>query len=175
MVIRVLFRPVSLIPVNNSSTPQSQGPISRRLALTALGFGVLAPNVLVACAGKVTKLAEKRPPPAPRLTFRPADSAADVVPIAPISVEVGDGWFQRVALTNSAGKVVAGAYSRDRTIYTITEPLGYDTTYTWSGSAVGHDGKAVPVAGKFTTVAPVKTINAGFQLADGQTVGSRRR
>ncbi|WP_237083493.1 hypothetical protein, partial [Mycobacterium tuberculosis] len=26
MVIRVLFRPVSLIPVNNSSTPQSQGP-----------------------------------------------------------------------------------------------------------------------------------------------------
>lgn len=171
MVIRVLFRPVSLIPVNNSSTPQSQGPISRRLALTALGFGVLALNVLVACAGKVTKLAEKRPPPAPRLTFRPADSAADVVPIAPISVEVGDGWFQRVALTNSAGKVVAGAYSRDRTIYTITEPLGYDTTYTWSGSAVGHDGKAVPVAGKFTTVAPVKTINAGFQLADGQTVG----
>ncbi|MCY0609908.1 L,D-transpeptidase LdtMt5, partial [Klebsiella pneumoniae] len=32
-------------------------------------------------------------------------------------------------------------------------------------------GKAFPVAGKSTTVAPVKTINAGFQLADGQTVG----
>ncbi len=67
--------------------------------------------------------------------------------------------------------MVAGALNRDRTIYTITEPLGYDATYTWNGSAVGHDGKAVPVQGKLTTVAPTKVIDGGFQLADGQTVG----
>ena len=67
--------------------------------------------------------------------------------------------------------MVAGALNRDRTIYTITEPLGYDATYTWNGSAVGHDGKAVPVKGKLTTVAPTKVIDGGFQLADGQTVG----
>ncbi len=157
--------------MSTSRASQGQGPINRRLALTAIGLGVLAPSVLAACTGNVTKLAEKKPPPTPRLTFRPADSARDVVPIAPISVEVGDGWFQRVALKNSAGKVVAGTYSRDRTTYTITEPLGYDSTYTWSGMAVGHDGKAVPVASKFTTVAPAKTIGGGFQLADGQTVG----
>lgn len=157
--------------MSTSSTPQSQGPINRRTALAAFGVGVLAPSVLAACAGKVVKQAEKKPPPAPRLTYRPDNAAEDVVPIAPISVEIADGWFQRVALTSSSGKVVAGAYSQDRTVYTITEPLGYDSTYTWSGSAVGHDGKAIPLSGKFITVTPKKKVDGGFQLADGQTVG----
>jgi len=132
---------------------------------------VFAPNVLAACSGKSITQAIKKPPPAPHLTFQPADAASDVVPIVPISVQVSDGWFQHVALTNSSGKVVAGAFNQERTVYTTTEPLGYDATYTWSGSAVGHDGKAIPVAGKFTTVTPSKKIGGGFQLADGQTVG----
>jgi lipoprotein-anchoring transpeptidase ErfK/SrfK len=141
------------------------------LALTALGLGVFAPNVLAACAGTVAKQAEKKETPAPQLKFQPAPAAADVVPIALISVQVSDGWFQKVALTNSSGKVVAGSLNQDRTVYTTIEPLGYDATYTWSGSAVGHDGKAIPVTGKFTTVSPTKKIGGAFQLADGQTVG----
>jgi lipoprotein-anchoring transpeptidase ErfK/SrfK len=36
---------------------------------------------------------------------------------------------------------------------------------------VGHDGKAVPVAGKFTTINPTVKVNGAFQLADGQVVG----
>jgi lipoprotein-anchoring transpeptidase ErfK/SrfK len=36
---------------------------------------------------------------------------------------------------------------------------------------VGHDGKAVPVKGKFTTINPDKQVNGQFQLADGQVVG----
>ncbi len=132
---------------------------------------MFAPGLLAACAGTGTKQSEKKPPPAPRLKFEPADAAGDVIPTAAISVQVGDGWLQKVALTNSSGKVIAGSFNEDRTIYTITEPLGYDSTYTWSGSAVGHDGKAVPVTGKFNTVAPTKKIGGGFQLADGQTVG----
>jgi lipoprotein-anchoring transpeptidase ErfK/SrfK len=153
------------------STSSAPPPINRRLALAALGLGVFAPNVLAACAGTVTKQSQKKETPAPHLKFAPADAASDVVPIAPVSVQVGDGWFQKVALTNSAGKVVAGAFNEDRTVYTVTEPLGYDGTYTWSGSAVGHDGKAIAVRGKFTTVSPTKKIGGGFQLADGQTVG----
>ena len=167
-----MFRPVSLTPVSTSGAPQSQGPINRRRALLALGVGVFAPSVLAACAGKTgLPQAEKKAPPAARLTYHPADATDDVVPISPISVEIADGWFQRVALTNSAGKAIAGAFNQDRTVFMTTEPLGYDATYTWSGSAVGHDGKAIPVAGKFTTVTPKKKIDGGFQLADGQTVG----
>jgi lipoprotein-anchoring transpeptidase ErfK/SrfK len=36
---------------------------------------------------------------------------------------------------------------------------------------VGHDGKAVPVSGKFTTIKPDAQVNGQFQLADGQVVG----
>jgi len=43
--------------------------------------------------------------------------------------------------------------------------------YTWGGSVVGRDGKAVPVAGNFTTVNPSASVNGQFQLADGQVVG----
>ena len=157
--------------MNTSSDPRNQGSINRRLALAALGVGVFAPNILAACANPVSKQAEKKQPAAAHVKFQPADATKDVVPVAPISVEVGDGWFQHVALTNSSGKVIAGTFNQDRTVYTITEPLGYGSTYTWNGSAVGHDGKAIPVKGKFTTVTPTKKIDGGFQLADGQTVG----
>ena len=57
----------------------------------------------------------------------------------------------------------SGAFSVDTS--------GATPVYTWTGSAVGHDGKAIPVAGKFTTVSPTKKIGGSFQLADGQTVG----
>ncbi|MEE2854336.1 MAG: Ig-like domain-containing protein [Actinomycetota bacterium] len=146
-------------------------PFSRRAALATLGLGVLAPNVLAACGGTTATQAEKKEQPAPQLKYQPANATDNVVPIAPVSVQVNDGWFQRVTLSNSSGKAVAGAFNQDRTVYTTSEPLGYDQTYTWTGSAVGHDGKAVPVAGKFTTVSPTKKIGGAFQLADGQTVG----
>ena len=94
-----------------------------------------------------------------------------MAPVAPVRVEVKDGWFQRVTLTNAEGKVVAGALNRDRTSFTTTEPLGYGVSYTWAGSVVGHDGKAVPVEGKFTTINPTTQVNGQFQLADGQVVG----
>ncbi|HEV7580130.1 MAG TPA: Ig-like domain-containing protein [Mycobacterium sp.] len=168
MAGRMSFLPVSFNIVSTSSTPP---PINRRVALAALGLGVFAPSVLAACSGTVTKQAQKKEQSGPQLKYQPADAANDVVPIAPVSVVVSDGWFQKAALTNSAGKAVAGAFNQDRTVYTTTEPLGYDTSYSWSGSVVGHDGKAVPVTGKFTTVAPSKKIGGSFQLADGQTVG----
>ena len=146
--------------------------VTRRRALTALAVGVVAPGALAACGGKVSKPSADNPAaPAPSITYEPADAANDVVPIAPVRVEVKDGWFQRVTLTNPEGKVVAGALNRDRTSFNTTEPLGYGVSYTWAGSVVGHDGKAVPVAGKFTTINPDTQVNGQFQLADGQVVG----
>ncbi|WP_369829288.1 Ig-like domain-containing protein [Mycobacterium sp. 852002-51971_SCH5477799-a] len=160
--------PVSLTFVTPSDAPR---PLNRRAALATLGLGVLAPNMLAACGGTTATQAEKKEQPAPQLKYQPANATDNVVPIAPVSVEVDDGWFQHVTLSNSSGKAVTGNFNQDRTVYTTSEPLGYDQTYTWSGSAVGHDGKAVPVAGKFTTVSPTKKIGGAFQLADGQTVG----
>lgn len=146
--------------------------ISRRRALTAFAVGVIAPGALAACSrGSLPSAGEATAPPAPSLTYQPADATADVVPTAPIGIEVRDGWFQRVALTNPDGKAVAGALNRDRTAFNITEPLGYGVEYTWSGSVVGRDGNAQPVAGNFTTVNPSAQVSGRFQLADGQVVG----
>jgi lipoprotein-anchoring transpeptidase ErfK/SrfK len=147
--------------------------VTRRRVLTALAVGVVAPGVLAACGTKSSKPSASAPaaPAAPSITYQPADAATDVAPVAPVRVEVKDGWFQRVTLINAEGKPVAGALDRDRTTFNITEPLGYGVSYTWGGSVVGHDGKAVPVAGKFTTVNPDNQVNGQFQLADGQVVG----
>ncbi len=152
--------------------PATSTPLTRRRALGALALGAVAPTALAACFGQSGKQAQDSgPPPAPELTFTPAAAATDVVPTEPVRAHVANGYFQRVTLTNPDGKVVAGSLNRDRTTFTAAEPLGYGVVYTWDGSVVGSDGKAVPVEGSFTTVAPTLTVNGQFQLSDGQTVG----
>lgn len=145
--------------------------MNRRRALTVLAAG--SAGLLAACAGKsISPHAESAaPPPTPVITYTPADKADDVAPTSPIGVSVSDGWFQHISLTNASGKTVAGALNPDRTGFKVTEPLGYGVQYTWAGSVVGRDGKAVPIEGSFTTVDPTTTVNGQFQLADGQVVG----
>ncbi len=128
-----------------------------------------APPLLAACTKGRGALSD--PQPKPSLTSTPADGATGIVPTAPISITVKDGWFQHISLTNPAGKTVAGSLNRDRTAFAVTEPLGYDATYTWKGSVVGRDGQATSVGAAFSTVNPNKVVNGWFQLTDGQTVG----
>jgi lipoprotein-anchoring transpeptidase ErfK/SrfK len=148
-------------------------PVTRRTALGALALGLAAPGALAACSQVKSKLSDEPPPPppAPTVKLTPANAATDVAPTSPVRVDVTDGWFQRVTLTNPDGKIVAGTLNPDRTSYSTSEPLGFGVTYTWAGSVVGQDGKAVPVAGSFSTVDPTTTVNGQFQLSDGQTVG----
>ncbi|MCB1264347.1 MAG: L,D-transpeptidase family protein [Mycobacterium sp.] len=142
--------------------------LNRRRALGAAAV-LAAPALLAGCG--LRGAPDSAPAAQPTLSFTPADGAVGVVPTAPIGVRVADGWFQWVSLTNPAGKVVTGSLNRQRTAFAITEPLGYGAVYTWSGSVVGHDGRAVPVGGSFTTVEPEQVVNGWFQLSDGQTVG----
>ncbi|MFC9896739.1 Ig-like domain-containing protein [Nocardia sp. NPDC127579] len=108
---------------------------------------------------------------AAQVTLQPGADATAVNPAAPVSVEVTDGVIDQVALTNANGKQVSGEFSPDRRKYAITEPLGYDAAYTWSGTARGGDNQAVPIEGGFHTLTPKATVGATFQLADGQQVG----
>ncbi|MGV1088873.1 MAG: L,D-transpeptidase [Mycobacterium sp.] len=143
--------------------------MSRRRAISAAALAALSPAALAACqrgdSGQSVS-AQK-----PELTFTPGDGSTGLVPTVPVSVRVNDGWFQQVALTNPAGKAVAGALNRDRTAFVTTEPLGYGSVYSWRGTVVGHDGHARPVTGSLTTLAPTKVVNSEFQLSDGRTVG----
>ncbi|BBX18886.1 transpeptidase [Mycolicibacterium duvalii] len=141
--------------------------------MAALAVGVVAPGALAACGsggGPLGDVADDAPAQ-PKVTFDPADAAQEVNPTARIAVRVEDGTLADIRLTNTNGKVVAGEVNPERTSFTVTEPLGYGMTYTWSGRALGADGATVPVAGAFTTVSPATQVNGRFQLADGQTVG----
>ncbi|WP_412482349.1 L,D-transpeptidase [Mycolicibacterium frederiksbergense] len=155
-------------------TGESEGAqLSRRRALTILGLG--GAGLLAACSS-TSGTGTSAPEPteeasAPTITLTPDDASADVVPTAAAGVTVSDGWFQRISLTNAAGEPVDGKLNRDRTEFTVTEPLGYGGDYTWAGSVVGRDGQAVPVTGGFSTVNPQTTVSGVFQLADHQTVG----
>ncbi len=105
------------------------------------------------------------------VTQNPAAGAVDVSPVAPISVTVTDGTLREIALTNPDGKLVQGELALEQASYTITEPLGYGSTYTWTGTAVGTDGKTVPVDGSFTTVTPDSRSSVSTNIGDGQEVG----
>jgi lipoprotein-anchoring transpeptidase ErfK/SrfK len=145
--------------------------INRRQALTAIAVG--ASGVLAACSGRssTTQPEATQAPAKAEVAYKPAKDASDVAPTDKVGVDVTNGWLQRVTLTNAEGTVVAGAMNPDRTSFTVTEPLGYGAEYTWGGSAVGRDGKAVALSGTFTTVTPQTQVNGQFQLADGQVVG----
>ena len=145
--------------------------LSRRRALTVLSVGMGA-GLLAACSSEPGAATPEEPSaPPPTVTYEPAVATEDVLPTAPVGVTVDNGWFQRVSLTNANGKVVAGKFNSDRTAFTVTEPLGYDATYTWSGAVVGQDGTSEQVRGTFRTIAPQTRVNGQFQLADHQTVG----
>ncbi|GEL20362.1 L,D-transpeptidase [Pseudonocardia asaccharolytica] len=115
------------------------------------------------------------PAPAPAVVapplLQPADGTADVSPSALVRAETGAGTLRGVGLTDAEGVAVPGTLSPDQRQWTTTAPLDYDSTYTWSGSAVAPDGTSVPLTGTFHTVAPTKLVKARTNIGDGQTVG----
>ena len=152
--------------------------LNRRRALAALAVGVVAPGVLAACSrsGESASPEERDEPAQPQLKYQPAHAAVDVSPTAPVGVDVTDGWFQKVSLTNTDGKLVAGELNRDRTSFTVTEPLGYGASYTWGGTVVGQDGKSVPVTGSFTTIDPdTQVIGGNIATGDAASAIGRGR
>ncbi len=105
------------------------------------------------------------------ITSQPAVGTPAASPSGIIATSVSDGTITTVALTSSTGTVVTGQLSQDKHTWTATEHLGYGTTYTWSGAAVGMDGKTAPIAGSFTTVTPARQISGRLNVGDNQTYG----
>ena len=158
---------------------------SRRLPMTLLAAGLVAVLGLTACTsggddGGATKgdkgstespHGQAAPKPSAKITLNPASGAADVSPVAPVTVTVADGTITQLTLTNPTGKQVAGSLSPDATTWTVGEPLGYSKTYTWAGTAKGTDGKTTPISGSFTTVTPARTVDASLNVGDNRTYG----
>ena len=109
--------------------------------------------------------------PRPQVVMQPGDGATGVNPVGRIWIAVRDGTFNAVGLTSPAGKAVAGQLSADRTTWTVGEPLGYDKTYTWSGTAIDSDGVQIPVQGAFHTLSPTDQVSAKLNVTDNATYG----
>ncbi|MEU3272532.1 Ig-like domain-containing protein [Saccharomonospora sp. NPDC006951] len=109
--------------------------------------------------------------PAAKITAQPADGTKDVAPRDPIRLSVTEGKIKSVALTNPEGTPVNGEVAKDQRSWTATEPLGYDKTYTWSGTAVDKNGKETPINGAFSTVAPKATMSGSLNVGDDGVYG----
>ncbi|MBY6680575.1 L,D-transpeptidase [Rhodococcus sp. BP-316] len=149
---------------------QGRTPYAAVLAVLALVIALVA-----GCSGTPGSSESAAPTteaaPVAAVTYAPAAGATDVSPTAPISVSVADGTFEAVSLTTADGRAVAGTLDPAKTTFTVTEPLGYNAVYTWAGTAVGSDGKPVPVEGTLGTVAPQSITSVSTNIGDGQEVG----
>jgi len=115
--------------------------------------------------------AEQPPAPMATIAYSPAANATAVSPTEPAKATVTNGTFSDVKLTNAKGEAVEGELSADKTTWTSSEPLGYDGTYTWSGTASGTDNIPAPLAGSFSTVKPKKIVRGTINIGDDRTVG----
>jgi lipoprotein-anchoring transpeptidase ErfK/SrfK len=156
----------------------------------------LAAAVLAACGGKhdskaaaggdsssaASTTAAPSPsttPPAPdaTLTFNPANGAAGISPVTPITVTAAGGTIGDVSLKSSTGADVTGTLSADKLTWTAAAPLGYDHSYTLTASATNLDGKATSQTSTFTTLKPGNmtqpylNTTAGQPLTNGATYG----
>jgi lipoprotein-anchoring transpeptidase ErfK/SrfK len=111
------------------------------------------------------------PPPVATVSASPAFGSTGVSVVAPITISVGHGKITALTLTNPTGKAVDGEISDDGTTWKLGEVLGYGKKYTVTGTALGTDGRTVPIAGTFTTMDPAKKVNARINLGDGAVVG----
>lgn len=109
--------------------------------------------------------------PAVEVVQSPASGTDDVNPVSPISAAAEGGTFTNISLVNAAGLPVQGVLSQDRATFTVSEPLGYGSTYTWRGTAAGTDGRTVEVEGSFSTLEPDSEVSATLNIGDGQEVG----
>ncbi|MGB0971536.1 MAG: Ig-like domain-containing protein, partial [Mycobacterium sp.] len=112
-------------------SPENPLPsVTRRRALAAMALGLVAPGALAACMKDGAKTAGGAEgagdsAAAPKVAYEPSGESVDVLPTTRVGADVSNGWFQTISLKNSEGKVVAGTLNRDRTAFTVAEPLGY--------------------------------------------------
>ncbi|MHA6792413.1 L,D-transpeptidase [Pseudonocardia bannensis] len=127
--------------------------------------------VLIASAGAMTAATAGPALFGPEVTYRPGVGVTDTNPADPVGVSVTGGTLEAVRLLTPEGREVQGALTEDRSGWGATEPLGYGRTYTWSGSATGADGRAVPLEGSFTTLTPQERMRGILNIGPGATVG----
>jgi len=138
---------------------------------SALPISVAGPAASSSPGAASSASSSAAPVPVARVTASPQLGDDAVTPVEPVTITVAHGIITALSVTNPEGAQVVGTLSPDKTSWTLGEPLGYDKTYSVSGTALGSDGLAVPIEGSYTTVTPVDEITTSISPGDGAVVG----
>ncbi len=156
---------------------QILGGSSRLRAATMVIVGLAAVG-LVGCTSNSAPVTA----PAPSNPVKAAPLSLAITPAvgtakAPVSSEVGlqvaNGAVTSVAVTDAAGKAVAGSFRDDGSSWIPAEPLAYSSAYTAVVTAKSPDGsQKLTRTTTFTTMAkPGNQDDYGMYLQSGETVG----
>ncbi|SDJ12674.1 Lipoprotein-anchoring transpeptidase ErfK/SrfK [Frankineae bacterium MT45] len=102
------------------------------------------------------------------LALSPANGAANVSPVAPVTASVTGGKLTAVTVTNDAGKEVTGALDPTSATWKATEPLGYSRTYRMKADAVNDAGSVTTQTSSFTTLTPGNMTQVYLNTTGGQ-------
>ena len=162
-----LSAPVTVAPLPDGSAARPPDPSGDPVAVTtgSNGGGGAAPGG----AGPDEPAAE--PPPAVTVAASPALGSRTVAPAEPITLTASGGTISWVTFANPEGKSVAGAFSADRTTWTLGEVLGFGKTYTVAGVAVNPAGVQTHIDGTYTTATTREPITTSISPRSGAIVG----
>jgi lipoprotein-anchoring transpeptidase ErfK/SrfK len=105
------------------------------------------------------------------LTITPATGAVKVSTRPDVKL-ASDGKVSEVAVTDAAGKTIAGALAADQLSWHPANQLAYNTKYTVTAKATNKDGTPTTATSAFTTMsAPDKTNGLDFYVESGSKVG----
>ena len=113
----------------------------------------------------------KPPSPGATVVGSPKLGSTGIAPAADITITAKGGTISSLVFTNPDGKKVKGALSKDRTRWTLGEPLGFGKTYTVTGIAVSPSGVQTKINAKYVTATTVEPVTTSISPGDGAVVG----
>ena len=141
------------------------------LAIAALGATAACSGVGVTTQEGGQAVVATSAAPLAVVTATPALGDTTLAPADPVTITVAQGTITALTVSNPEGAPVKGTLAADKTSWTLAEALGYGKTYTVTGTALGSDGKSVPISGSYTTVTPTDKITSQVSPGDGAVVG----
>jgi len=105
-------------------------------------------------------------------TAEPAHDAVEVNPVTVPTLKVQHGTIESVSLAPEAGgEDVAGEFAGNRTEWSASEPLAFNTQYTFTFTLADSNGETKTSSQAFHTVTPPNEANAFMGPLDQSVVG----
>ncbi|MEA5456193.1 Ig-like domain-containing protein [Sinomonas sp. JGH33] len=149
------------------------------LAVAGLGgtFAAVGPLQAAPIGSEATTAVRSQPgtafpvvKPATTVTT-PVAGAKEVNPAAPVTVTVTNGTLDNASLRSSSGQNVDGTLNPEKTVWTSSGQLAFNSTYTLSYTSLDSAGRTSTATSTFATVATANEADAAMYPLDGMSVG----